>query len=380
MKILTIAATPFFSNRGCHIRIYNEAKYLKKLGNEVNIVSYDKGNNIEGLKVKRVSETFFYNKLTPGFTWIKLWIDLKLLFLTIKEIKNFKPDIIHAHLYEGLVIGYLAKKFSFKNIPLAVDIQGDLKKEFESYNKKNNFAKYIFVKLSRFVINWADWVIISSENSLESLNKIYKKRSRISIVKDGIDLDIFNNTSQPNKKIAEEIQKIKKWKGKNKILIYAGGIENSKGAGILIKEFKKVLNNWKLLIFGEGKDKNGYIKFVKKNNLENKIYFIENSTYFDLPFYLKIADVGIDAKKNTTEGSGKIINYMAAGLPIICFGNLGSFAYLKKDGIYMRDINELKDILNTINYKSKRMNYNLRFLKAEEKANKLKNIFSKLIK
>ena len=31
-KVLALAPTPFFSDRGCHIRIYEESKALKRLG------------------------------------------------------------------------------------------------------------------------------------------------------------------------------------------------------------------------------------------------------------------------------------------------------------------------------------------------------------
>lgn len=381
MKILTIAATTFFSNRGCHIRIYNEAKYLKKIGNKIKIVSYCKGDDIEGLKIQRISKTTFYNKLTPGFSWIKIWADLKLLFLTIKEIKKDKPDVIHAHLYEGLAVGYLAKRISFQEIPLVADIQGDLKKEFESYNKKNDVAKYIFTRLSKFIINWADWVVISSENSLKSINKIYKQRSKITIIKDGIDLEIFNkNNLTLDKKTTKEIEKIKKWIGKDKILIYTGNIEESKGIGDLIREFKNISNNWKLLIFGEGRDKGKYIKFVKKNYLDNRIYFINNSKYFDLPYFLNIANISIDTKESTTEGSGKITNYMAANLPIVCFRNKSNFSYLKENGIYIKGIKEIKNILNSAKWKNRKVNYSLNTLKAKNKARELEKVFYKLIK
>ncbi len=54
MKILTIAATPFFSDRGCHMRIYNEAKFLQKFGSIVKICTYHEGKNIDGLDIERI--------------------------------------------------------------------------------------------------------------------------------------------------------------------------------------------------------------------------------------------------------------------------------------------------------------------------------------
>lgn len=126
MKILTIATTPFFSDRGCHIRIYNEAKYLQRFGAEVEICTYHNGEDIEGIKIHRIGKVSWYKKTSPGFAWGKLWLDLKLLFLCVKILRKSEFDLIHAHLFESLAIARIAKFFTFKKNPIVLDLQGDL--------------------------------------------------------------------------------------------------------------------------------------------------------------------------------------------------------------------------------------------------------------
>ena len=41
-----IAPTPYFSDRGCHVRIYEEAKALKARSHEVVIVTYHLGRDV----------------------------------------------------------------------------------------------------------------------------------------------------------------------------------------------------------------------------------------------------------------------------------------------------------------------------------------------
>jgi len=42
--------------------------------------------------------------------------------------------------------------------------------------------------------------------------------------------------------------------------------------------------------------------------------------YFELPDYLLISDVAVEPKVDRAgEASGKVINYMGAGLPVVCF-------------------------------------------------------------
>lgn len=380
MKILTIAATSFFSDRGCHIRIYNEVKYLQKLGHKIRILGYDKGRDIENLDIKRISKTIFYKKKSPGFSWMKIWVDLKLFFLVRKEIKKFQPDVIHAHLYEGIAVGYLAKKIAFRKIPIIGDIQGDLEKEFEGYNKKNIIAKKIFVAFSKKVINWCDWVFVSSKNALNSVNKIYKFPEKVSIIKDGVDLELFQDAAQVRNEIEREIEKVKNWKNKNKVLIYTGGLDDSKGTGELITEFKNISSDWKLILFGDGQDKNKYKTYIEDSNLMDKIFLTKHHGYFDLPFYLELADAGVDPKKNSSEGSGKLVNYMVVGLPVICFENNFNRDFLKEKGIYLQDINELKEKLILLENNNNDWEYeSLNHLDGKEEMKKLELIFKKLV-
>ena len=51
MKILVIAPTPFFADRGCHIRIYEEARALIKKGHKIDIYTYHNGRDIKGLNI-----------------------------------------------------------------------------------------------------------------------------------------------------------------------------------------------------------------------------------------------------------------------------------------------------------------------------------------
>ena len=58
--------------------------------------------------------------------------------------------------------------------------------------------------------------------------------------------------------------------------------------------------------------------------------------YSDLHAYLALGDVAVAPKMSETEGSGKIPNYMAMGLPIVTFDTPVSREYLGDIGIYAR--------------------------------------------
>lgn len=390
MKILTIAATPFFSDRGCHIRIYNEAKYLEKLGAKVRLCAYYLGENPAGLDVRRIGKTFWHKKVSPGFAWAKIWLDFKLLLLVRREIKKFQPDVIHAHLFESLVVGRLASLLAFKKIPIVFDLQGDLAEEFESYNGKNNFAKKLFVAASKWVANWADKTVVSSENV-----KFWKPGFQI--VRDGVDLEIFKNPAELKEDEKLKIEKIKNWKSDAKLLVYIGGLSDNKGVGDLLGAFGKLgfgefgelvsqekaelwkKNGWKLLLGGFGKDEKKYRKYIRENNLADKVYLAGRVKYFSLPAYLALADAAIDPKNGSAESSGKLMGYMAAGLPIICFENEFNRSRLGEKGSYLENINELDKKLDAI-MSSERIDYAILDLSEEKEVEKLFSIIQSLIK
>jgi glycosyltransferase involved in cell wall biosynthesis len=57
--------------------------------------------------------------------------------------------------------------------------------------------------------------------------------------------------------------------------------------------------------------------------------------YFDLPDYLLISDIAVEPKIDKAgEASGKVINYMGAGLPVVCFDSQNNRRFLEDGGIY----------------------------------------------
>lgn len=382
MKILTIAATPFFSDRGCHMRILNGAKYLQKFGVEVKICTYFSGESVAGLDIEKIEKVGWYKRTAPGFSWGKFWLDIKLIFLCRRVIRSFQPDVIHSHMYEGLGVGYVAKMLAFRNVPIVTDLQADLDEEFRNYNRENVIARRIFVWLSRRFINRCDWLVLSSENVRPHMEKLYRHKDRIDIIRDGIDLDLFKNVSKLTDNEQAKIEEIEKWKENKKLLAYIGGLSDNKGVWELLESFGKLATQsqeWKLLIGGFGEDEGKYKKFVEEKNLGDSVFFSGRVKYFSLPAYLALADAAVDPKNGSTEASGKLVNLMAAGLPIVCFDNDFNRSRLGEEGCYMQNFDELDGVLEKIGT-GERVGYDLEDLGEEKEVKKLFEIFKRLAK
>jgi len=364
------------------MRILNGAKYLEKFGCKVKICTYFSGENVGGLDIEKIKEVRWYKRTAPGFSWGKFWLDIKLIFLCRRVIRKFHPDVIHAHLYEGLGVGYVAKRLAFKNIPIVTDLQADLNEEFKNYNRNSHIARRIFVWLSKRFINRCDWLVVSSENVKPHMERLFKSIDKITIVRDGIDLDLFRDAPKLTAEEREKMEEIKKWKGSDKLLVYIGGLSDNKGIGGLLKSFNEhegQREGWKLLVGGFGSDEEKYKKFVSENNLGGSVFFAGKVNYFSLPAYLNLADASIDPKRSSTESSGKIVNLMAASLPIICFDSDFNRSRLGGKGYFLKTFGELGGILKKIGTRE-RIAYDLDDLSEEKEIRKLFEIFDSLKK
>ncbi|MFQ5577758.1 MAG: glycosyltransferase [Anaerolineae bacterium] len=131
-NVLMLAPTMFFADYGCHVRILEEALVLKKLGHAVTILAYPNGRDIAGLDVRRCAGVPFNYRLVVGSSRHKIYLDVMLAFKALGHVMRHKPDVIHAHLHEGGLLGWGLSKLT--GAPLIFDFQGSLTGEMVDHN------------------------------------------------------------------------------------------------------------------------------------------------------------------------------------------------------------------------------------------------------
>ncbi|HEX7587483.1 MAG TPA: glycosyltransferase, partial [Anaerolineae bacterium] len=126
-RVLMIAPTSFFLDYGAHVRIREEARILQQLGHRVKIVTYPLGRDLPGFDIERTLPIPFRSRHEVGPSRSKLVIDLLLGVKTFQAALEFRPNVIHAHLHEGALIGGVLSRVL--RIPLVFDFQGSLTSE-----------------------------------------------------------------------------------------------------------------------------------------------------------------------------------------------------------------------------------------------------------
>jgi glycosyltransferase involved in cell wall biosynthesis len=77
------------------------------------------------------------------------------------------------------------------------------------------------------------------------------------------------------------------------------------------------------------------------------VTFTGRIPYPDAPKYLALGDIAVAPKLSATEGAGKLLNYMAVGLPTVAFDTPVAREYLGLDGLLARrgDVESLAEEL-----------------------------------
>jgi glycosyltransferase involved in cell wall biosynthesis len=192
-RILMIAPTPFFADRGCHVRISGEARALIALGYDLVLCTYGLGRDVAGIPTQRAVTIPWYKKLSAGPSFHKFYVDLLLLWKVIRVCRRFQPDIIHAHLHEGIVIGKIASLLF--RIPMVADLQGSLTSELLEHKFIPNVKWLVNLMywLERQINRMPSHLIVScSPTAQKCIDFFGISTQRVSSILDGVDADIFS--------------------------------------------------------------------------------------------------------------------------------------------------------------------------------------------
>lgn len=335
-----IAPTPFFADRGCHVRIYEEAKTLLSLGNSVTICTYNLGNDIPGIDIRRIINIPWYHKVSAGPSIHKIYLDFLLLLKSILLTYRIKPDVIHAHLNEGAVIGKICGWLF--GIPLIFDVQGEFTSEVRAHKFMKNYPrlhKVIYRVASiveRFSYKTADALLVNSNFMSNRLHRnLGIRKETIFVVPDAAGL--------PSSVSSNEVKSLRKRLNlptKKKIVVYLGLLTEYQGVNLLlnvIKSMSEKRDDVHFLIMGYP-DEERYKKISEDLSISQYITFTGRIPYPDIYKYLALGTIAVSPKFLDAGGEAniKIYNYIAACLPCVVFDYLVNREILGDLGIYAR--------------------------------------------
>jgi glycosyltransferase involved in cell wall biosynthesis len=314
LNIAVVAACPFPSQRGTPVRIFRSAEAIGRRGHNVHVVSYHFGDGAcsDAFCIHRIPDIKYYRNFSAGPTYPKLlFLDFLLAIKLYNVLKKYNIDLIHAHHYEGLLAALLVQRIT--GHPLIYDAHTILESElpFYSLSLPDAFKRIIGRWIDRRIPKQADRVIAVTEEIKESLiRKSGIHPDRVMVITNGVEAQTFINVPEKQQVSDSGIKKI----------VYTGNLSEFQGIDYLLKAFREILNTYGdarlciVSIFSFAP----FESMARELGIRDKIEVI--CTGFDeVPKYLAQADVAVNPRLVCDGIPQKILNYMAAGKPIVSF-------------------------------------------------------------
>jgi len=273
---------------------------------------------------------------------LNFFYDPIILIKLVIVLKRNHYDIVHTHTTKTGILGRLAARIV--GVPIIIcGLHGTAIQTFSS--KILNSALMFFEKLTGRFTN--AYISVS-----EILSKNYKEKgigikTKYHTVHSGMNLDKFFNIKENIKQ--EEVIKELGITSNSFIIGNIGRLEVAKGNKYLFEAIKKVTEqrkecHLKLLVIGEGEEKENLIKYVRKLGIEDKIIF----TGYRKDIEKLMAMMDILVLSSLREGLPRVLVQAAAvGMPSVAF-NVDGVPEIVKDGyngflIRPKDVNQLAD-------------------------------------
>lgn len=293
---------------GTEVATYNIASYLAERGHEVHVITtLDEGLPKESMEKKFYIHRIFRREIKFAGI-ILLWIKM---FWCLRKVK---PDIVHS---QSLVLGMpcLFAKI-FLRIPYVVYGRGS--DVYLPWTFKN--------QISELILKNANSVIALTEDMKEKLQNMYLREALV--IPNGLNLENFEGISK------EEARKKLSIEREDRVIIFTGTLHSVKGVKYLIQGMDIIKQNGikaKLLLVGDGEDREALMRLTKKLELEQDITFVGRVPNEKVPGYMSASDVFVLPSLSESFGI-VILEAMASRLPIIAT-NVGGLPEIVKEGV-----------------------------------------------
>lgn len=177
-------------------------------------------------------------------------------------IKREGIDALHCHLFKSQLFGVLIKIFYLPKIKLIFHEHGRI--------FTNNFIYNYFLRLVKIKIDLFLAVSISTKNELVKKGGIEK--NKIQVLYNFVDLNKYNKKNI-TWSIEEERKKL--GIGKDELVIgFVGRLAKVKGCEYLIRSLPYLYFPYKVIIAGNGSEKNNLNELAKSLKVDNRIIFL----------------------------------------------------------------------------------------------------------
>ncbi len=354
--IFTETYTPYISGLVTSEVMLKHA--LEKKGHEVYVVTanlasfkYEYDDEERVLRIPGVPTGIYDSRLTAIYP-----------IQAVNKIKSWHLDIIHSQ--TEFAIGTFARLFAKQyNIPL-VHTYHTMYEDYIHYITKGYFqksSKKLVEYFTKFYCETtATELIVPTKKTYKLFMEKYKFEKNIHIIPTGIEVERFYQENV-NQKDVDLLKKSLKITHKDFVIIFVGRLASEKNVEFLLRAQQRLVRkypNMKLLIVGDGPDKEKYEEDCKHLGISNNVIFTGKVSWDDTPYYYHCANIFATASVTETQGL-TVIEAMAAGVPPFCIDDESFTGTVTDDlnGVIFQTEDEYVDKVIALYKDKERLNY-----------------------
>ena len=307
LRVAMIAACPFPWPRGTPIRIQRMAEAVARRGHAVHVVTYHLGEELADapFAIHRIRDVPTYRRTDPGPTLRKLFqLDPMLTGLLRRLHREHRFDLVHAHHYEGLLVA----SHALRETPIVYDAHTLLTSELPTYplGLPRGCIRAVAPWLDRYLPRRADRIIAVSEAIRDALTTLGAAApERVRVIPSGVEWERF-----PVEREAPD----------GRTVIFTGNLAPYQGVNLMLEAFALLharRGDVRLMIVTDS-------PFAPFEPLARRLGVVDAvdlrpATFPQQPPLLSAASVAINPRIRCAGIPQKLLNYMAAGLPIATF-------------------------------------------------------------
>jgi 1,2-diacylglycerol 3-alpha-glucosyltransferase len=302
----------------------------------------------------------FTDTYLPSINGISISIDILQKELTKLghhvDIITKESDVIHldydvVHIYTGSSLGKMAKNVAIKKGIPVVFTEYHFVHEMD---KEDNFIATLLSKVTKKkyindFLNSVDYIIYPTYKSFkQNSDPLFRQKSQV--IPTGIYLEQYRKINFKDK----EIKGLRNALGIHKkdfVMIYVGEITKEKHVDILIDEFSQLktdITDIKLLLIGDGKDREFLMKKVDELNISEDVIFTGEIPHIELPKYIHTSDLFVSFD-DSNYSRLSYLEALACGVPLLVLENdLHDILIPHFNGLSFMDSSDFKETFDLL--------------------------------
>jgi glycosyltransferase involved in cell wall biosynthesis len=304
LKVLVIAPFPYGIDRGTPIRARRGVDLARRAGATVTVVTYGADLPADAFVVRGFRRA---RSMRQGFSKEKPVLDLILTFDAIRIARRLRPDVLHAHVHEGLAIALVTRLFA-RNSRIVYDAHGTLADELVLANvvSRDGMRYRLARRVERWLVRRADSIVAQSRHRADDLVSDGVRPERVVVLPDGPEATFFEVGRSRGIELVPRANEI--------VAVYTGSLETYQGIDDIIAT-AELTTGIRFVLFGE--PGGGYMARIRAYGLSDRVEVIDPAPFAALPGLLSRADIALAPRHYGGNIPGKVPAYLAAGLPVV---------------------------------------------------------------